>query len=155
MNKKLITREFLESIGMTRCENGQFYKGDFKVKYHKVWSKKKWGTNKYYWAFTYYSAELYAKQMELFRTGKWVDKNGNPRTYRPNGISQCLVHRGVWAWYNGETPHDPIRNLDVCHKHDEVDNNDINNLYVDDHIGNLAERKIKTGGNPKCQQKNN
>lgn len=36
MNKKKITREFLERIGMTRCENGQFYKGDFQVSYHKV-----------------------------------------------------------------------------------------------------------------------
>ena len=146
MNKKKITREFLESIGITRCENGQFYKGDFKVSYHKVWcSHKKSGNDKYYWTCTYYDADLYAKQMEDFRNGKWVKKNGEPRKYRPNGISQCLVHRAVWAWYNGETPFEEDKNIDVCHKHDEVDNNDISNLYVDYHIGNINARKVAGG----------
>lgn len=146
MNKKLITREFLESIGITRCENGQFYKGDFQVSYHKVWcSHKKSGNDKYYWVFTYYDAALYAKQMELYRAGKWVKKNGEPKKGRPTGITQMLVHRAVWAWYNGETPAEEGKNIDVCHKHDEVDNNDISNLYVDYHIGNIHARKVAGG----------
>ena len=146
MNKKKITREFLEKIGITRCENGQFYKGDHLVKYHKIWTKHdKSGNHKYYWGFAYYDADLYARQMELYRSGKWFKSNGEPYKNKPNGISQFLVHRAVWAWYNGETPYDPNRNLDVCHYHDEVDNNDINNLYVDDHIGNINARKVAGG----------
>lgn len=38
MKKKIITREFLQKLGFTHCDpnTGQFYKGDFKIKYHKV-----------------------------------------------------------------------------------------------------------------------
>ena len=155
MKKTKITREYLERIGITDCINGQFYKGKYPVSYHKIWCKHdESGNHKYYWAFTYYSAEIYEKQMELYRAGKWLDKEGNPKKHKPNGNSQFLVHRAVWAWYNGETPEDPIRNLDVCHYHDDVDNNDINNLYIDDHIGNIHARKVNTGGRPrKCQEK--
>lgn len=37
MKKKKLTREFLEKLGFTRCdENGQLWKGDYKQKYNKV-----------------------------------------------------------------------------------------------------------------------
>ena len=157
MKKKKITREFLQKIGITRCENGQFYKGDFKIKYHKVWAiHRKSGNDKYYWTFTYYDVDLYQEQMRLYNEGKWVNKQGKPKSYKPNGISAMLVHRAVWAWYKGETPEEEDRNIDVCHYNDEVDNNDINNLYIDDHIGNIHARKVHTGGRiKKCQQNKN
>lgn len=83
--------------------------------------------------------------MEQYKSGNWIGRDGQPKKYRPTGITQMLVHRAVWAWYNGETPYDPNKNLDVCHKHDEVDNNDINNLYVDAHINNIHARKVAGG----------
>ena len=63
MKKLKITKEQLEKIGITRCEDGQFWKGDFKVSYSKIWCRHKYGNDKYYLAFSYYDADLYAKQM--------------------------------------------------------------------------------------------
>lgn len=153
MKKKQITKEFLEKLGFTYCDptTGQFYKGDYKQTYNKVWARKKWGTDKYYWVFSYYDADLYAEQMDLYKKGLWVKKNGQPKLSKPTGISMMLVHRAVYAWFKGETPDD----LDICHRDDNVDRNGIDNLKADTHGNNIRERKIQTGGNPKCQQKNN
>lgn len=131
MKKIKITREFLESLGITRCENGHFYKGDFEVKYYKIWAKHKYGADKYYWAFAYYDAEYFAKQMEKFKAGL--------TKYRPSGSKVMLVHRAVWAWYNGQTPD----GMDVCHKDDDVDNNCIDNLMADTHGNNIRARLIQ------------
>ena len=56
-----------------------------------------------------------------------------------------LVHRAVYAWFNGETPD----NMDVCHKDDDVENNCIDNLKADTHGNNIRERRVQTGGRPK------
>lgn len=37
MKKLKVTKEFLKSIGITRCdENGQLYRGDYPVSYSKI-----------------------------------------------------------------------------------------------------------------------
>ena len=142
MKKLKITREFLEKIGITDCINGQFYKGDFKQTYCKVWARHKYGNDKYYLCFSYYDSDYYAQQMI-----KW--RNGEIKS-RPNGIRLMLVHRAVYAWFNGETPD----NMDVCHIDDDVENNCIENLKADTHGNNIRARKIQTGGRPrKCQEK--
>lgn len=151
MKKKQITKEFLEKLGFTYCDpaTGQFYKGDYKQTYNKIWARHKYGNDKYYWAFSYYDADLYAEQMELYKKGLWVKKNGEPKSYKPTGISMMLVHRAVWAWFNSDTPND----LDVCHKDDNVDNNAIDNLKADTHGNNIRERKF-AGGLYKWQKNN-
>ena len=137
MKKLKITKEQLEKIGITRCEDGQFWKGDFKVSYSKIWCRHKYGNDKYYLAFSYYDADLYAKQMVEWKEGH--------RKNRPTGIRLMLVHRAVYAWFNGETPD----NMDVCHRDDDVENNCIDNLKADTHGNNIRERRVQTGGRPK------
>lgn len=142
MKKLKITREWLEKLGFTDCDrNGQLYKGDYPIKYCKVWAKHKYGKDKYYLAFAYYDSEYYYKQLERF-------KNGEIK-YRPSGVKMMLVHRAVYAWFNGETPD----NLDVCHKDDNVENNCIDNLKADTHGNNIRERKF-AGGLYKWQKNN-
>lgn len=147
MKKKIITREFLQKLGFTHCDpnTGQLYKGEYKQTYNKIWAKHKYGNDKYYWAFSYYDADLYQEQMKLYNEGKWVNKEGKPKSYKPTGISMMLVHRAVYAWFNLETPSD----MDVCHIDDNVDNNSIENLKSDTHGNNIRERKVQTGGRPK------
>ena len=139
MKKRKVTREFLQKIGFTHCDpnTGQFYKGDWKQNYVKIWARHKYGKDKYYWAFNYYDADLYKAQMEKYRNGELKRK--------PNGISMMLVHRAVYAWFNLETPDD----LDVCHKDDNQDDNGIENLTVMTHGDNIRARKVQTGGKPK------
>ena len=141
MKKLKITREFLQKIGFTHCIDGQLYKGDFKQTYNKVWAKHKYGNDKYYLVFSYYDADYYAQQMIKWRNGELRRK--------PNGIRLMLVHRAVYAWYNGETPDD----MDVCHKDDNVENNCIENLIADTHGNNIRARKF-AGGRYVWQQKN-
>ena len=70
MKKLKITREQLEKLGFTRCdENGQLWKGDYKQTYNQVWARHKYGKDKYYWVFSYYDADLYAQQMIKFKNG--------------------------------------------------------------------------------------
>lgn len=144
MKKQKITKEFLQKIGFTYCdpETGQLYKGDYKQTYNKVWARKKWGKDKYYWVFSYYDADYYAEQMVKFKAGKLKSK--------PTGVRLMLVHRAVWAWFKGETPDD----MDVCHIEDDVDDNCIDHLTIMSHGDNIRARKVQTGGNPKWLKNN-
>lgn len=138
MKKRKVTKEQLIKLGFTHCdENGQLWKGSYKQTYNKVWAKHKYGHDKYYLVFAYYDADFYADQML-----KW--KNGELKR-KPNGVRAMLVHRAVYAWFNGETPED----LDVCHKDDDVENNRPDNLIADTHGNNIRARKVQTGGKPK------
>lgn len=141
MKKLKITREFLEKLGFTDCdpETGQLWKGPYKQTYNKVWSKKKFGKDKYYWGFSYYDPDLYAEQMKLYKEGKWIKKDGTPKKGRPTGIKIMLVHRAVYAWFYGETPD----GLDVCHDDDDPDNNSKDNIVKDTHANNIRKRKIQ------------
>lgn len=142
MKKLKVTRQQLEKLGFTRCdENGQLWKGDYKQTYNQVWARHKYGNDKYYWVFSYYDADYYAQQMIKFKNGEL--KN------RPTGIRLMLVHRAVYAWFNGETP----ETMDVCHIDDDVDNNCINNLKADTHGNNIRARKV-AGGLYKWQKNN-
>ena len=79
--------------------------------------------------------------MKLFKEGKWVKKNGEPKKTKPTGISLMLVHRAVYAWFYFETPD----NMDVCHIDDNVENNCIENLKADTHGNNIRARKVAGG----------
>ena len=132
MKKIKVTKEFLERLGFTRCdEDGQLWKGDYKQTYVKIWARHKYGRDKYYWAFPYYDSEYYAKQMIRYKEGKIKT--------RPSGVKMMLVSRAVYAWFNGETPD----GLDICHRDDEPDNNYFENLVALTHGDNIRNRKIQ------------
>ena len=61
----------------------------------------------------------------------------NPNKYKiPNGQKLILVHRIIYAWFNGSTPAD----LDIAHKDDNSFNNSIDNLEAISHGENIAKR---------------
>ena len=134
MKKVKLTKNYLESLGITRCdENGQLWSNDYPIHYFKVWCKHKYGNDKYYWAFVLYDKELYQSEMVRFKAGE--------RKRRPTGIRTILVSRAVYAWIHGETPD----GLDICHLNDNQDDNRPEMLVALTHRENIRNKKIKSG----------
>ena len=132
VEKKKITREWLEGLGITDIDsNGQIWKGQFPMKYSKIWARHKYGKDKFYYCINVYDKDYYQEQMIKWKEGKLKQ--------RPTGVKPYLVHRIIWAWFYGETPE---HGYDVCHKDDDPTNNSIDNLQVLSHGDNIRNRKI-------------
>ena len=133
MKKQIITREFLEKTGITKItEDGRIFKGKRELAQRKIVSKHKYGVDKVYLGVMLYDPECYQYQK--------AEHAKDPNKYKiPNGQKLFLVHRIIYAWFNGSTPAD----LDIAHKDDNSFNNSIDNLEAISHGENIAKRSIQ------------
>lgn len=117
-----LTKEWLLERGVTNVtEDGHIFKGDYELSQIKVCRKHPNGINKYYMFVQIYDPVIYR------------DFN------RKNGQRIILVHRAIYAWYNGVCPD----HMDINHIDGNSLNNQLSNLECISRKENLQKRKIQ------------
>lgn len=120
-----LTRKYLEERGITNItKDGRIFKEDFEFSQHKVTCKHPYGKNRRYVVFMLYDPAIYQRCRE--------------RNYKgfSGGQRQILVHRAVYAWYNGECP----KGYDIDHIDGNPFNNNLDNLQAITRKENIAKR---------------
>ena len=113
-----LTRKYLEERGITEItKDGHIFKGDYEMHQFKIKTKHPYGRDREYVCFMLYDPEVYKK-------GKRC------------GQRQILVHRAVYAWYNGECP----KNRDIDHIDNNPFNNCLDNLQAITRAENIRKR---------------
>ena len=117
---KLITREYLESKGITVTEDGRVFRNGIEKNQFAMKTSHDLGKDKSYPAIGVYDAELYKERGQM--------------------TNILLVSRVVWAWFHGVCPPD----LDVDHIDNDSWNNCLSNLQILDRTAN-NRRKPRQG----------
>ena len=117
---KLITREYLESKGITVTEDGRVFRNGKEKNQFAMKAIHNLGKDKSYPAIGIYDAELYKERGQM--------------------TNILLVSRVVWAWFHGVCPSD----LDIDHIDNDSWNNHLSNLQILDRAAN-NRRKPRQG----------
>lgn len=117
---KLITREYLESKGITVTEDGRVFRNGKEKNQFAMKAIHNLGKDKSYPAIGIYDAELYKERGQMSNI--------------------LLVSRVVWAWFHGVCPSD----LDIDHIDNDSWNNHLSNLQILDRAAN-NRRKPRQG----------
>ena len=117
---KLITREYLESKGITVTEDGRIFRNGKEKNQFAMKAIHNLGKDKSYPAIGIYDSDLYKEKKQM--------------------TNILLVSRVVWAWFHGVCPSD----LDIDHIDNDSWNNHLSNLQILDRAAN-NRRKPRQG----------